>query len=178
MGIAVKTKTIVTFDRKVISRNWKKINRNPIQRAGIITMLNARRSIRSGKTSKKSGKRLPSRPGQPPKSWSKGKGKGPPFKQIFSVPNFLTTSTTVGMVGFGKEAVPGKHEKGGNVQRRVFVKTGQRRTKKGRFGKSVRKPVVKTIRLAKRPFMRPALLKSIPRFPDLWRNSITSRSVV
>lgn len=167
----------VFFDRKIIKRNWKVINESPLKKAGLVVRKVARQSIRRGKTIKTvlpKNKRKPSPAGRPPKSWKSG--KTPPFKMIYSVPEKLGTSVVVGMIGFGKASgstmpVPGLMEHGGTARRRVFVKAGQRRTKKGRFGRIFRKPVVRSVRYPERAFMNPALKKVRTKLPHYWKGA-------
>lgn len=195
-------KTIVMFDRDVIKTNWKKINKRPLGKAGSLVRRIARGSIRRRKLRKrevriggtrgrdsKSGRYtgatggrvrsvLVSKPSPAPSPpFSRKTGGTPPFKMIFNVPDKMGTSEVVGMVGFGAASggvmpVPGLHEHGGTAVRRVFEKVGQRRTKKGRFGRIIRKPVRKTVKYPPRPFMFPALLKARHAMPGLWKDSL------
>lgn len=186
MPIGIKPKfKLEYFDRSIIKKNWRKINESPIKKAGLQVRKIARGSIRRGNLKGKGkgnpferakSERKPSKAGKPPKSW--GRGKSPPFKMIYSVPNRLGTSAVVGMIGFGgSNPVPGLMEHGGTGRRRVFVTTNkQRRTKKGRFGKKLRKPMIKTVRYPERPFMFPALMKAKDRMPQLWKGSLKGRS--
>lgn len=160
------------FDRGIIRSNWSKIAKDPIGKSGNLVRRIARGSIRRGGKKKK-----PSSPGSPPRSHKKG--KTPPFKMIYSVPEAMGTRTVVGMVGFGKapgstEPIPGLAEHGGTARRRVFVKAGQHRTKKGRFGRNRYKPEVRNVRYPARPFMQPALKKSLPKLPRFWEGSLSS----
>lgn len=170
MGLIVRPKfKIVFFDRNVIKRRWNRMNKGPLQRAGLLVRKIARGSIKRGKKGGKAGL-----PGRPPKS--RQPGGTPPFKLIFTLPQRrgFFTEQVVGMVGFGGagQPIPGLQEEGGFAQRRVFVPGGQRRTKKGRFGRKVKKPIRKIVRYPKRPFMKPALAKASPKLPALWRNSL------
>lgn len=174
--LAMRSKfKMVYFDRSIIKRNWKRINTNPLHRAGQMVRKVARGSIRPRKRRPK-GQRMKEKPSKAPNPpFSRAPGK--PFKRIFNVPNKLGTSEIVGMMGFGKAPgstmpVPGLHEHGGSAVRRVFVKSHQRRTKKGRFGKNVMKPVRKLVRYPKREFMKPALAKVRKNMPHLWRGSL------
>jgi len=182
--ISMKLKfKVQNFDRTIIKRNWKKINRGPLTKSGNFVKVIAKRSIRRGK---KGGK--PSPIGRPPKA-RKGKGKGTPFKLIFSVPRIGGTSVIVGMVGFGgRSAVPGMHEHSGRARRSVIVKTAAGRHKKtGRFTKAktagrwvtrggkhkfIPKIVTKMASYPPRPFMFPALIKARPKLPKFWLNSL------
>lgn len=184
---------MVFFDRKIVQRNWKKINRTPLQRSGMIVRSNARGSIRP--RSAEPGKpKKPSPKGTPPRSWTIGSkkksgGKGgrtkpkrsKTFKLIFSAPNRLGTSVVVGMIGFGKHrSMPGLHEHGGTASRKTFVTprgSKGKRDKKGRFLKDQvvgRFPRRKTVRYAKRSFMQPALERAANenKLPHLWKGSL------
>lgn len=171
MGLAMRTDfKLQYFDRKIIKRNWSKINEKPLKRSGLLIRRIARGSIRRGGKRKKA-----SRPGTPPRSHKQG--KTPPFKMIFSVPERFETRVVVGMVGFtsggrSRDKAPALAEHGGTAQRRVFVKAGRHRTKRGRLGRTRYKPKVKTVRYPARPFMVPALDKAKPRLPRLWEGSL------
>ena len=161
------------FDRKVIKTRWPRMNRDPLLHAGNLIMRIARGSIR--RRIKKRGK--PSPPGMPP--YSRKPGGTPPFKQIFSVPNFIRTSVVVGMVGYGgNPPVPGLHEQmqgqDGKAQRYVFRKGSQRRLQSGRFGKRRTSYKRETVRYPKRPFMAPALRKTRSRLPHMWAYSLSN----
>lgn len=176
----------VTFDRNVIRRNWKAINYGPMQRAGNLVRIIARRSIkRRGRSSP------PSRPGSPP--FSRQFGKSPPFKQIYSVPNSSGSSVVVGMVGYGNNAVPvpGLHELGLTtrsrrlVRRFTPVRRGHRITNPGALSSRARQRIALwraanflqrsvTTKYPLRPFMRPALAQAIPQLPAMWSTSISS----
>lgn len=152
------------FDRSIIRTNWKRINRGPIQKAGLIVALNARQSIRKvGKKGK------PSKAGRPPHHRGTKSGGTPEFHQIFSIPTFGGASAIIGMVGFGGEPVPGLMEHGGMARRRVFEVNYR---KKGYHKNFKMKPKMKTVRYPQRKFMQPALEKTKRRLPELWRNSI------
>lgn len=153
------------FDRSIIKKRWKRINKDPLAKAGVIVMKTARGSIRRGENQKTN---RPSKPGKPPKS--RVSGKLPPFKMIFSRPNKLGTSVIVGMVGFGGTSgppTPGLHEHGGAASR-----TTRPRTKSGWINKHV-KPVKRVVRYPPRPFMQPALEKKKQQLPHLWKGSVT-----
>jgi len=160
------------FDRSIMKRKWKRMNASPLKRAGLMVRKFAVQSIRkrvkpSGKSKRKP---KPSPIGTAPRS----RAAGHPMRKIFTVSDMLATRETVGALGFGEQnPVPGLHEHGGFARRRVWVKSHQHRTKKGRFGKNRMKPVVKMVRYGKRPFMMPALEKARGKFPQLWRGSLT-----
>lgn len=174
------------FDRSVIKTNWKKINEGPLKKAGLKVRRIARQSIRRGGKNKK-----PSRPGSPPRSQKTG--SNPPFKLIFSLPNQFGTSVIVGMVGFTKrgEPVPGLHEHGGTVTRRVFLrqspdKKGHRRSGRvsearlkrirenyARRGQTHQRDTIeKRVQYPERSFMQPALEKAKSKLPELWKGSV------
>lgn len=161
------------FDRNVIKTRWPRMNRDPLLHAGNLVMRIARGSIR--RRIKKRGK--PSPAGSPP--YSRKPGSTPPFKQIFSVPNFIRTSVVVGMVGYGgNPPVPGLHEQmegqGGTAQRFIFRKGSQRRLRSGRFGKRRVSYKRETVRYPRRPFMSPALTKAKARLPHMWAYSLSN----
>jgi hypothetical protein len=155
------------FDRSVIRRNWKNINRGPLQKAGNIVRMNARQSIRRRKN-----RNLHSSPGQPP--FSHREGSVPPFKMIYSVPDMAGTAVTIGMVWFGSwPPVPGLHELGGTATRTVKDQVI------GFRGGSKHIPIwsfqKRKVRYPKRPFMGPALDKAFRegKIPSLWRYSVS-----
>ena len=157
---------LIYFDRTIIKRNWKRLNRGPLQRAGNLVRMDARQSIR------RAGPRTrPNPAGMPP--MSRKKGRTPPFKMIYSVPQHFYTSVVVGMVGFGgSNPVPGLQEHGGYARRGVFVK-GRRRLKRGGLGGIQYKRVIRGVRYPRRPFMVPALHRKLPVLPLLWRDSLS-----
>lgn len=190
---ATKLNTLVTFDRSVIRRDWSRMNKRPLGRAGNLVRRIARGSIKRRKKAT-----TYSRPGQPP--YSHKEGKTPPFKMIFNMPDRLGTSEVVGMVGFGRrgEPVPGLHEHGGTAVRTVFSQIAPRRKKtrrdaRGRFlsakrklteaqlakirerearqGMSDRKQ--KSVTYEPRPFMFPALKKGRSQYPQYWRGALS-----
>ena len=152
---------IAFFDRRVIKSNWKAINDGPLKRAGLLVRKIARQSI--GRRVKRA---APRPPGMPPRSRTVGE----PFKLIYSIPQHFDTSVIVGMVGFNHQAVPGLHEHGGTVRRRVFVPIPYR-NKAGAW-RIKNKAVVRPVRIPPRPFMYPALVKARTLLPPLWANSI------
>jgi len=155
----IKTKT--AFDTQIIRRNWNRINRTPLTRAGMLVRGIARRSIRRAGPKAK-----PSRPGTPPKS----RATDAPLKRIFSVPNRYGTSVMVGPVGFGSfHPATGLHEHGGSASRKVFPNRTQ--TPFQPAGKAVL--ATKMVRFPPRPFMQPALMTALPKLPPLWANSLS-----
>lgn len=183
----------VYFDRSCIKRNWGPINKNPIERVGHIVRLKAYGSIRKGRISKRTGKRLPSKPGKPPKYWT-GQSKSAPFKMIRSATFDMGTSVAVGMIGFramSRAPVPGIHEHGERGIRRMVLRheglpppsemprdpaTGRflpLDTRRGMFrGRIYQRFQKRTVSYPKRPFMYPAMIKTKEKYPALWRNAI------
>lgn len=177
------------FDRKIIRSNWKAINETPLKRAGLFVRRVAINSLKRVKHGR------PSPPGTPPFShaWRYVPGKNgkmqknkAPLQLIYSVPELLGTRVIVGPVGFGNpEPVPAVHEFGMTVMRSVIpgmVKQGSdpgRDKRTGRFTRGVRvKAGSKRVRAAvtypKRATMGPALVKSTPKLPPMWRGSLSS----
>lgn len=156
----------VVFDRKVVSRNWRKINESPLKKAGLLVRKIARGSIRVRKGDK------PSPRGSPPRSRAPGK----PLKMIFSVPDSFATKTLVGFVGFNKNRVPtpAVHEHGLRARRKVFApEETQRRSKRtGRFKRKRKVAVTKIVHYPERETMEPALEKARPQIPKFWKDSL------
>ena len=170
LKVSIKKTGVPLFDRKVIKTNWRKINRTPMTKAGMLVRKIARQSIRRGKLGGK-----PSAAGKPPKS--RRPGKSAPFKMIFSVPKNMGTSALVGMVGFGgPDPIPELQEKGGSAVRSVFVNPKQRQKGRGAKKRGGGKRVLKTVKYEKRPFMLPALMTARQKLPKLWANSISGKT--
>jgi hypothetical protein len=163
------------FDRNVIHTNWNRINRSPLQYAGVLVMREARQSIRRRKN-----RELASIPGTPP--YSHVEGRIPPFKQIYSVPNWANSQVTVGMIGYGgTPAVPGLHEHGGTAIRSVRTRTylagrgsAHPRRRNGTFRRQYYRDTyaMRMVTYPRRPFMLPALMRIRHRLPMLWLNSL------
>jgi len=159
---------MVFFDRSIIRTNWSAINRNPMQRAGVLIRTIARRSIRH--VTRRTTPPLP--PGQPPRSRAPGR----PFKMIFSVPKNAGTGVVVGMVGFDSRGVPGRQEHGGAfpVEQPMFGFRMVRSRYGGHFRARRllgRRRVIG--RFPSRPFMQPALRRASTQIPGFWRNAFT-----
>lgn len=174
---AVFFRGMVTFDPSIIRMNWKRINKNPLTRAGLLVRAIARRSIRETKKSA-------SAPGRPPHSHSRfgsrrsaRGGENRPFKMIYSIPNMTYTSVMVGMVGFNPaRPIPGVHEHGlsitnemrtdkAHASRKVIYK---KKTRRGRERYRTRYLARRSVRYPARPFMAPALIIGSPKFASLW----------
>lgn len=162
--------TIITLDRSFLKRRWS-FNRGPLGRAGAYLMRIARTSIRRRKNRNKH-----SPIGTPP--YSHAPGRLPPFKQIFFLPDNLNMRVFIGMVGYGGMGppVPGLQEHGGPARRKVYRIMGRRSLKRifknPRQGAIIRKKVTEGVLYPKRPFMQPALMKTIPVLPKFWANSL------
>lgn len=158
------------LDRSFLKRRWK-FNRTPLGRAGAYLMRIARKSIRRRKN-----RNNHSRPGTPP--YSHEPGALPPFKQIFFIPQTFNMSVVIGMVGYGGKGVPvpGLQEKGGYATRKVFRVIGRRQLRRNfrnpRQGGVITKRVTEGVRYPSRPFMRPALLQTLPKLPTFWKSSL------
>lgn len=172
MGIGLQvSKTVVVLDRSFLKRRWK-FNRTPLARAGAYTMRVSRKLIR-----RRMNRNLHSAPGTAP--YSHVPGSLPPFKMIFFVPDTFHMRVFVGMVGFGGAGapVPGLQEHGGHATRKVFKKVGHRRLKRNfknpRQGGVITRKVSQGVNYPERPFMRPALMVTLPKLPQFWKNSLT-----
>lgn len=193
---ALRTKTLVMFDRSIFHKNWKKINETPAKRAGMYVRKTAIRSIRKDRSKSK----RPSKPGRPPKT----RAAGEPMRRIYSVPYGRRGGVIVGAVKLSSksrgEPVPGLHEHGGDktvefidpkekklvmlrrptteAQRKSFRKLAVARD--SRAEPHLRKNRAKLESLRKktrahyeaRPFMGPALERSLPKLPKMWAGAI------
>jgi len=136
------------FDRPKVKRAVDRGKRQALSRAGAFIRRRARSSIRKRKRA--------SRPGQPPSSHT-----GLLRRFILFGYDRIRDSVVVGPVGFKRSRAPNVLEFGG----RTTVET---RPRKGR-GRRKQKRVV---RIASRPYMRPALEKEKSNLPAVWRNSV------
>ena len=158
------------FDRDKVKAKIDHATRRQLMHAGGRTRVTARNSIkRAGKrriarkTTRKyrRGQRDPtvSRPGKPPRQHVGGKQN---LKLILYAYDRTSNSVVVGPVQFrnaaGVRDLPGVLEHGGRSKVRVRTRSGARKT---------RPTTVKA-----RPFMGPALEKTAPDFPDLFKNSV------
>lgn len=178
------------FDRQFIKKDWGRINANPAMRAGLYVRRVAANSIRRSKPGGK-----PSTPGKPPRS----RYPGHPFKFVRAATKqrfvFGAGQVIVGLVKFPNlgneqtEPAPGIHEHGLRVTKKIRIyqprKKGRRITNKAhakrvrrmfKEGRIKQKPrqfreVYKTFTYPERPFMRPALRRSLPYIARFWRNS-------
>jgi len=137
------------FDRPKVHRAVDRGNRRALSRAGAFIRQRARTSIRKRKRT--------SRPGEPPSSHT-----GLLRRFILFGYDRQRESVVVGPVGFRRSRAPHVLEFGG----RAVVESGRSR-RRGRRSQKKR-----TVRIAARPYMRPALEKEKSNLPDVWRNSV------
>ena len=133
------------FDRPKVQRAVNRAKRRSLSRAGAFIRQRARTSIRTRKRT--------SQPGQPPTSHT-----GMLRRFILFGYDRRSDSVVVGPVGFRRSRAPNVLEFGG----RTTVETGRRPARKKR----------RTVRIAARPYMRPALEKERSQLPAVWRNSV------
>ena len=141
--VDIRTRNLF-FDRPKVQRAVDAARRRVLSKAGAFIRREARQSIRRRKGT--------SPPGRPP------------YSHVGLLRNLIlfgyderTDSVVVGPVGFKRSNVPHVLEYGG-----VTTVTEYRR---GRLRR-------RRVRIAPRPYMGPALAKELPKFPELWRNSI------
>ena len=137
------------FDRPKIRKAVDHGKRRALSRAGAFIRQRARTSIRK--------RRRFSRPGEPPTSHT-----GLLRRFILFGYDRQRDSVVVGPVGFRRSRAPNVLEFGG----RAVVETS--RARKG----SRRQRKKRTVRIAARPYMRPALEKERSNLPAVWRNSV------
>jgi len=173
------------FDRSIIKRNWKAINRSPLQRAGVYVRRKMRDLIRKD-TSKK---QKPSKPGKPPKA-RPYKG-GYPFRLIYSVPDQYHSRVIIGHVGWGANQTPMElHEFGKTKRVSVIIRQPGKRLKSAAARAAARRKYLsgaipqkfiprttRLVRYPKREFAHPALMKTISKLPALWLNSVSNATV-
>jgi hypothetical protein len=132
------------FDRPKVVRAVDRARRQALSRGGAFIRQTARRSIRPRKST--------SRPGHPPHSH-----EGSLRRLILFGYDDRTDSVVIGPVGFRRKRAPNVLEFGGT--------TTVMRRKRGRL-------VTEKVRVARRAYMGPALVKERPKLPQLWRNSV------
>lgn len=134
------------FDRPKVRKAVDRGKRRALSRAGAFIRQRARTSIRPRKRS--------SRPGEPPSSHT-----GLLRRFILFGYDRQRDSVVVGPVGFKRSRAPNVLEFGG----RAVVESPRR-------GRRQRK--MRTVRIAARPYMRPALERERSNLPIVWRNSV------
>lgn len=137
--------TSLFFDRPAVKRAVDRAKRAVLSRAGAFIRQRARTSIRPRKGS--------APPGSPPHSH-----EGSLRRLILFGYDPRSDSVVVGPVGFRGSVAPRALEFGGKTT------VASRR----RGGREARR----TIRIAARPYMQPALEKERPKLPVLWRDSV------
>ena len=182
------TRTLIRFDDKRIEGMMDRADRRNLSRAGAFTRATARQSIRKRKK--------PSKPGKPPSSHI-----GTLRNLIFFAWDPWTHTMVVGPFRTPPSSAPRRRrtvmvdrktgaevlEKGGRVIR-MIPKYAHKRRKRGarqRSGAEVRRIqqyyesrgshqeyLRRLITVQPRPFMSAALAKEMPKFPQLWSDSI------
>jgi len=134
------------FDRSKVIRVADAANRKNLSKAGAFIRTTARHSIRSRKGA--------SPPGSPPSSHT-----GLLKRFIFFGYDAARKTVVIGPMRLNQKVgdAPAALEHGGTS---VVVEGTRRRRRKRR------------VRVAARPYMRPALAKEAPKFPKLWANSV------
>jgi len=144
------------FDRKAVTSRVDKATRRVFSRFGSFVRSTARKSIRkvSGK------KKLPSKPGQPPKS-----RKGHLKRFILFGYDADRRSVVIGPKALGSSpTAPEALEYGGTS--RVNVWTGKW------LGRGKPERARKNVNIRARPYMGPAFERELPQLPQMWRDSV------
>ena len=183
-------------DPKMFSKRWASLNRKPLARAGKFVSRIAIRSVRKRKSDEQklsdflSGKN---------RTFRKGKGSPvgtPPFSRGRSNTPHVYRSIDYRITGKGSVAInhvgpaakiSAIHEFGKTVKIRGYKKTKTRGKRNGRSSKQRRaaamayasgklkgtrsRPVTMTVRMPKRPTLRPALEKAKPKLAGMWANA-------
>jgi len=132
------------FDRPAVRRAIDPARRRALSKAGAFIRQRAKTSMRQ--------RRGTSRSGQPPFAH-----EGSLRRMVLFGYDPRTESVVVGPVGFRRGNAPSVLEFGGRAT--VVRRRGGKRTKHA-------------VRIAARPYMRPALEKEAPNLPKVWRNSV------
>lgn len=154
IGFDMKAAKGLFFDRSTITDPTIRAKRRVLSRFGAFVRRTAKGSIRKGKGT--------SKPGRAPYSHDGSLRNG-----IVFVYDAAHASVIVGAVRLNKptlaagtftgDPVPGTLEHGGQTGI-VEIRGGQ--------------PHVRTVRIEPRPFMQPAFDKEIPKFAEMWKDSI------
>ena len=156
------------FDRQIVADALTRAERKNLSKIGAFIRKGARSSLRRRKKV--------SAPGQPPSVHTTDSVATLKNIQFHYDPQ--RHSVVVGPIGLNQRggAVPGILEHGGEAHLtevrmgRDWLPTGARAAKMfRRRGQPVRR---RRIKIAARPFMRPAALKELPKFPAFWANSV------
>ncbi len=132
------------FDRAAVTDAVDAAKRKVLSKAGAFIRTAARTSIRNRKGS--------APPGKPPHSH-----EGSLRRLILFGYDRASDSVVVGPVGFKRSSAPNVLEYGGPAT--VMRRRGGRRESR-------------TVKIAARPYMGPALDRERPKLPLLWRNSV------
>ena len=173
------------FDKGIISKSWKTINKRPLAHAGLLVRKIWRGSIRRVTNDK------PSKPGTPPHAHKPKEYKGrDDFKKIYSVPAFRLTAEIVGQEAVRpyKQTPMEIQEFGQTVEITTWKKRGKARSKRqaeaarklflsGKIKSKPRQKETRTIQMPKRAAGAPALEKAKLKLPAFWENSITASTV-
>lgn len=180
MALDINTKTRVFMDTKAFKKAVGNGKAEGMRRAGMLVRRTARQSMRYRKKA--------SEPDNPP-SAHRGKNfpRGPLLKKfLFSEFDLTTKSVVIGptLLPGSNSDVPELLEKGlvtrihllppkkvGRQATPLQAAAFKRKIKDGSL-KRIRKTVEKTIKIAARPYMAPALAKDAPTFPSLFRSTI------
>jgi hypothetical protein len=157
--IKLRLKSFVFFDTDAVTRRVPEGRRKALAKAGGWLRSTARRSMRKGRLTK-DGKRKPSEPGQPPKTWS-----GQLKNLLFFGYDLSTDSVVVGPEKFGDGKAPAVHEYGGTL----VVSARYARRKRSNSQAKVR------VKYKPRPTMGPALQKGLDHniIPEAFRDTIS-----
>jgi hypothetical protein len=171
VGIVIRTETTAFFDREVVLKAIGTAKAKALSRAGAFVRRNARSKLR------KRGR--PSRPGEPPRVFSDR------LRDIRFAYDAASEQLVCGPVKYEQRfpggdgrpiggTVPGTLEKSGAVTVVDVLRNGKWR----RDSRALRKFAPdaerrqRTLDIAARPFMRPALEEEAPKFPALFLNSL------
>ena len=155
------------FDRPAVLKAAGRAKTTALSRFGGYIRSAARRSMRRRKGDGVSP------PGEPPFAKS-----GEIRDLLFFAFDPKTATVVVGPLGFRSSGVPALHEFGGSVPgdgRTLLLKNSPGRDATGRFvSNGVRRvKLTGTLKYEPRPFMRPALDQSIPKFAQMFREVMT-----
>ena len=162
------------FDRKTVESETKKGMRTALQTFGKYVRLDARRSMRVGKTRlgrdtagrfKKTAILERSKPNSPPRRWGNPKSEALLYALLYYSYDKVTESVIIGSVGSNRRGgAPEVMEHGGYVSSNFYSEEFRRRYK-GRF-------YVKP-----RPYMIPAFKKNLTKIPQIFKGVLSKRQM-
>ncbi len=165
------------FDRKAVLDAVGRAMASRLSKAGAFVRQAARSSLRPGGKSNKV-----SMPGQPPRTHTK---VYPNLKTILFAWDPRSQSVVIGPIGFNSVSatggslsagvVPGLLEFGGSqgiVERQHRDGTWSRADLRSRRRLASSPIRIRQASYAARPFMGPAMNQELPKFPELWKNSV------